>query len=91
MSIENSPYGVIPSSAVAHWDDETDIVIIGLGGGGASAAIEAGAAGTKVVILERASGGGGLTASAGGHLYMGDLPTTARTPECLMQSGRMGV
>jgi len=71
MSIENSPYGVIPASGVPQWDDEADVVIIGLGAGGSCAAIEAAAAGTKVVVLERASGGGGLTESAGGHLYKG--------------------
>jgi succinate dehydrogenase/fumarate reductase flavoprotein subunit len=71
MANDASPYGVIPASDVPGWDDEADVVIIGLGAGGASAAIEAAQAGAKVVALERASGGGGLTASAGGHLYMG--------------------
>jgi len=71
MSSQKSPYGVMPASDVERWDDETDVVVIGLGAGGSCAAIEAAEAGAKVVILERASGGGGLTASAGGHLYMG--------------------
>lgn len=71
MANDNSPYGVIHAADVLGWEDEADVVIIGLGAGGASAAIEAAQAGAKVVALERASGGGGLTASAGGHLYMG--------------------
>ena len=66
-----SDYGVIEASEVASWDDEADVVIVGLGSAGVCAAIEAREAGADVFVLERASGGGGLTASAAGHLYMG--------------------
>jgi len=62
---------LIDASDVSDWDDEADVVVVGLGAGGACAAIEARAAGADVLVLERASGGGGLTASAAGHLYLG--------------------
>jgi len=56
---------------VARFDDETDVLIIGLGAAGASAAIEARAAGADVLVLERASAGGGSTALSGGFIYLG--------------------
>jgi len=67
----SSDYGVVDASTIASWDDEADVVIVGLGSAGSCAAIEAAAAGADVLALERASGAGGLTASAAGHLYMG--------------------
>jgi succinate dehydrogenase/fumarate reductase flavoprotein subunit len=67
----SSDYGVVDASTVSNWDDEADVVIVGLGSAGSCAAIEARRAGADVLALERASGAGGLTASAAGHLYMG--------------------
>ena len=58
-------------NAVARFDDETDVLVIGLGAAGASAAIEARAAGAEVLALERASAGGGSTALSGGFIYLG--------------------
>src|SRR5262245_20365053 len=66
-----SPYRVIDAREVARWDDETDVIVAGLGCAGACAAIEARAAGAEVLVLERASGGGGVTAMAAGHVYAG--------------------
>jgi len=67
----SSDYGVIDADSVASWDDEADVVIVGLGCAGASAAIEAREAGADVLVLERASGGGGVTSMAAGHVYLG--------------------
>jgi succinate dehydrogenase/fumarate reductase flavoprotein subunit len=64
-------YGVIDAATIESWDEEADVVIVGLGSAGSCAAIEAAEAGASVFVLERASGAGGLTASAAGHLYMG--------------------
>jgi succinate dehydrogenase/fumarate reductase flavoprotein subunit len=64
-------YGVVDASAVSAWDEEADVVIVGIGSAGVCAAIEGLEAGVDVLALERASGPGGLTASAAGHLYMG--------------------
>ena len=67
----STEYGVVEASSVGGWDEEAEVVIVGLGAAGSCAAIEAREAGAEVLVLERASGGGGLTASAAGHLYMG--------------------
>ncbi len=64
-------YGVIEASEVPRFDDEADVVIVGLGCAGVCAAIEAREAGADVLVLERASGGGGVTGMAAGHLYLG--------------------
>ena len=64
-------YSVVEVDAIDGWQQEADVVVVGLGAAGASAAIEARLAGAEVVVLERASGGGGLTATAAGHLYLG--------------------
>jgi succinate dehydrogenase/fumarate reductase flavoprotein subunit len=56
---------------VDHFDDTTDVLVVGLGAAGASAAIEARQAGAEVLVLERASAGGGSTALSGGFIYLG--------------------
>ena len=60
-----------PSDLPAKWDEEADVVVVGLGAAGAASAIEACRAGAKVVILERAPVSGGSTVLCGGLLYMG--------------------
>ncbi len=62
---------VLPASSVAHWDEETDVLVVGLGAAGSAAVIEARAAGARVIALERAGGGGGTSAMSGGVLYLG--------------------
>jgi 3-oxo-5alpha-steroid 4-dehydrogenase len=62
---------VLAASEVAHWDEETDVLVVGLGAAGAAAVIEARAAGARVTALERAGGGGGTSALSGGVLYLG--------------------
>ncbi len=64
-------YRVLDARDVPKWDDELDVVVVGLGCAGASAAIEARLSGASVLVLERASGGGGVTAMAAGHVYAG--------------------
>ncbi len=67
----SSDYGVVDASEIQAWDEEADVVVVGLGAAGCCAAIEARESGADVLAFERASGAGGLTASAAGHLYMG--------------------
>lgn len=67
----SNDYGVVDAQEIDRWDEEADVVIVGMGSAGACAAIEAAEAGAEVLALERASGPGGLTASAAGHIYMG--------------------
>ncbi len=64
-------YRVLEAREISKWDDEVDLVVVGLGCAGACAAIEARVAGASVLVLERASGGGGVTAMAAGHVYAG--------------------
>src|SRR5262244_3175276 len=50
---------IVRATDVAHWDDEVDVLVVGLGAAGAAAALESSAAGAQTLVLERASGGGG--------------------------------
>jgi 3-oxo-5alpha-steroid 4-dehydrogenase len=61
----------IALSDVKHFDETTDVLVIGLGAAGVGAAIEARRAGAAVLVLERASAGGGSTALSGGFIYLG--------------------
>ena len=69
--MSSTDYGVVDVSSISSWDEEADVVIVGIGSAGSCAAIEAAEAGASVLAIERASGAGGLTASAAGHIYMG--------------------
>lgn len=68
MSVE---YSIVDVSSLEGWDEESDVLVVGMGAAGSCAAIAAREAGVEVRVLERASGPGGLTASAAGHLYLG--------------------
>ncbi len=63
--------GVIEARDVARFEEECEVLVVGLGAAGAAAALEARAAGAEVLALERASGGGGTSALSGGVLYLG--------------------
>jgi len=63
--------GLRALSEIARFDEEADVLVVGLGCAGAAAAIEAARAGARCVVLERASGGGGTSAVSGGVLYLG--------------------
>ena len=64
-------YGITEASEISSWDEEADVVIVGMGSAGSCAAIEAAEAGASVLALDRASGAGGTTANAAGHFYLG--------------------
>ena len=55
----------------ASWDEERDVVVVGLGGAGAAAAVCALDGGCSVCVIERAGRGGGATLRSGGIVYMG--------------------
>jgi 3-oxo-5alpha-steroid 4-dehydrogenase len=63
--------GVRDAGDVRRWDEECDVVVLGLGAAGAAAALEASQAGADTVVFERAAGGGGTSAMSGGVLYLG--------------------
>lgn len=65
------PVAPRPASEVTRWDDEGDVVVVGLGCAGASAALGAAQEGATVVALDRTSGGGGASAQSGGFIYLG--------------------
>ena len=52
------------------WQDEADIVVVGLGGAGVACALEAIERGQSVIALDRFDGGG-ATAASGGVIYAG--------------------
>lgn len=54
------------TQANTHWDQETDVLVIGYGGAGAAAAIEAHDAGAKVLVIEKMPEAGGNTRASGG-------------------------
>ncbi|HPP82111.1 MAG TPA: FAD-binding protein, partial [Rubrivivax sp.] len=68
---ECSPSRPLRAADVAHWDIETDVVVLGFGIAGACAAIEARAAGAAVEIFEVAAAAGGSAALSGGEFYLG--------------------
>jgi len=62
---------IVRAADVGRWDEEADVVVVGLGAAGAATALEAAAAGAETLVLERAGGGGGTSAMSGGVLYLG--------------------
>src|SRR5512134_3411963 len=63
--------GLRALSEISRFDEEADVVVVGLGCAGAAAALEAASKGARTLVLERASGGGGTSALSGGVLYLG--------------------
>lgn len=53
------------------WDEEVDVLVLGLGAAGAATALEAAAAGANTLVVEAAGGGGGTSAMSGGVIYLG--------------------
>ena len=62
---------LVAADQVTHWDDTTDVLIIGYGIAGVCAALEARTAGADVLIAERASGAGGASILSSGIYYLG--------------------
>ncbi len=63
--------GVRDAREIARWDEEVDVLVLGLGAAGASCALEASTSGADTLVLERAGAGGGTSAMSGGVLYLG--------------------
>jgi succinate dehydrogenase/fumarate reductase flavoprotein subunit len=63
--------GVRDPGEIPRWDEEVDVLVVGLGAAGAAAALESARAGASTLVLERAGGGGGTSAMSGGVLYLG--------------------
>jgi len=57
--------------SVQRWDENVDVLVVGLGAAGAATALEATAQGASTRVVERAGGGGGTSAMSGGVVYMG--------------------
>ena len=51
-----------------HWDEETDVVVVGYGFAGGAAAIAAADAGSRVLLLEKMAVPGGISICSGGGL-----------------------
>ena len=69
----------LPPLAVADvpsWDDQTDVLVVGLGAAGAAATVAAAETGRRVLALERTGAGGGTSAMSGGILYLGGGTST---------------
>ena len=55
---------------IRQWDEQADVVVVGLGGAGVTAALKARLNGLTVIALDCAEGGGATRAS-GGVFYAG--------------------
>ena len=62
---------VLDAGSIAGYDEEVDVLVIGLGCAGASTALGAVEAGADTLVVERAGGGGGTSAMSGGVIYLG--------------------
>ncbi|MEE8166723.1 MAG: FAD-dependent oxidoreductase [Myxococcota bacterium] len=65
---------VLSASESTRFDDEVDVLVVGLGAAGAAgaaAALTAIEQGASVLVAERAGGGGGTSAMSGGVIYLG--------------------
>ncbi len=62
---------VLDAGSIAAYDEEVDVLVVGLGAAGAATALGAREAGADVLVVERAGGGGGTSAMSGGVIYLG--------------------
>jgi 3-oxo-5alpha-steroid 4-dehydrogenase len=62
---------VLEANESTRFDDEVDVLVVGLGAAGAAAALSAVDAGARTLVVERAGGGGGTSAMSGGVIYLG--------------------
>ena len=68
--VAGSAVGLTQTSCAAeHWDETTDVLVIGSGIGGATAAITAHNNSDKTLILEKAGNFGGTTARSAGVIW----------------------
>ncbi|MEM8564426.1 MAG: FAD-binding protein [Pseudomonadota bacterium] len=61
---------IVDDADNAHWDESTDILVVGFGGAGAVAALQARELDASVIAIDRFIGGG-ATANSGGVVYAG--------------------
>lgn len=62
---------VLDAHSISNYDEEVDVLVVGLGCAGAAAALGAVEAGAETLVVERAGGGGGTSAMSGGVIYLG--------------------
>jgi len=62
---------VLDVGSIASYDEEVDVLVVGLGVAGAATAIAARETDVDVLVAERAGGGGGTSAMSGGVIYLG--------------------
>ncbi len=62
---------VLDAGSIAGYDEEVDVLVVGLGCAGAATALGAVEAGAETLVVERAGGGGGTSAMSGGVIYLG--------------------
>ncbi len=62
---------VLDADLLSSFDEEVDVLVIGMGVAGACTALSAVEAGARTLIVERAGGGGGTSAMSGGVVYLG--------------------
>lgn len=71
-----SPFAFSAEKLPAHWDGETDVIIVGSGFAGMSAAAEALTKGAKIIVFDKMPVPGGNSAIAGGDLQRGQIKKT---------------
>ena len=62
---------VLDAGSIARYDEEVDVLVVGLGAAGAATALGAVEGGAETLVVERAGGGGGTSAMSGGVIYLG--------------------
>ena len=62
---------ILDHRVATRFDDEVDVLVVGLGAAGAAAALAAIDRGARTLVAERAGGGGGTSAMSGGVIYLG--------------------
>jgi succinate dehydrogenase/fumarate reductase flavoprotein subunit len=62
---------ILDANESTRFDDEVDVLVVGLGAAGAAAALSAVDSGAATLVAERAGGGGGTSAMSGGVIYLG--------------------
>jgi 3-oxo-5alpha-steroid 4-dehydrogenase len=62
---------VLDAGSITGYDEEVDVLVVGLGCAGAATALGAVEAGAETLVIERAGGGGGTSAMSGGVIYLG--------------------
>jgi 3-oxo-5alpha-steroid 4-dehydrogenase len=62
---------VLDAGSIVSYDEEVDVLVVGLGVAGAATAIAARETDVDVLVAERAGGGGGTSAMSGGVIYLG--------------------